>query len=93
MVHNDVRQKTMSPSDPKSVTLELSQNEALVLFEFLGRYTEKKKLSIEDSSEDQMLSTVYCDLEKQLAQPFEPNYGNALAKARTAVRNENRAYL
>ena len=73
------------------VSLHLSQDEALVLFEFLSRYSEKKQLCIEDQAEERALWDLCCDLEKQLVQPFSPNYGAALAAARAAVRDPKNA--
>ena len=69
------------------IRLELSVNEALVLFEFLSRYSETDKLSIEDQAEQRVLWNLCCDLEKILIEPFSSNYEQLLKTAREKTRD------
>ena len=80
------------PSPPQEeVTLRLSKDHALVLFELVSRFSEKKKLSIEDPAEERVLWDICCSLEATLTQPLNADYAAALAKARQVVRNEKLA--
>jgi len=74
----------------KSATtfIELSVDEALVLFECLHRYIEGNSLTIEDQAEARVLSTLCGMLEKQLAAPFASNYQELLADARDRLRDQ-----
>ncbi len=54
----------------EKVTIELSSAEALVLFEFLSRFSDENKLEIEDQAEARVLWDMCCLLEKQLVEPF-----------------------
>ena len=67
------------------VTVELSSAEALVLFEFLSRFSDDEILTIEHQAEEQVLWEVHESLESFLAEPFAPNYDELLAKARAEV--------
>ena len=80
------------PSLPyEEVTLRLSQDEALVLFELVSRFSEKKKLNIEDQAEEKVLWGICCSLEASLTQPLSADYAAALAKARLLVRDQKSA--
>ncbi|MCA6362347.1 MAG: hypothetical protein IM638_04875 [Bacteroidetes bacterium] len=75
-------------SDEK-VIIELTKNEAIVLFEFLGRFNENDGLSkFEDQSEQKVLWDIERILEKQLSEPFRADYGEIVAKAREQVRDK-----
>lgn len=62
---------------PVAVTFE--QDEALVLFELLT--SEKLEASV-DAAERNALRALERALEKQLAEPFSPDYAKLLEKAR-----------
>lgn len=81
----------MSQSPEEEVSLRLSKSEALVLFEFTSRFSEKQKLSIEDRAEERVLCDICCLLEKQLVEPLKPEYAALLTKAREVVRDEKPA--
>ncbi len=66
------------------VTLQITQAEAVVLFEFLSRYTETDQLQIHDQSEQQMLWNLLCVLERS-GNPEWPSLENA----RSELRFEN----
>ncbi len=72
--------------------IEISDSEKLVLFEFLNRiindkYDELSGDLFEDISEEHVLSTILCQLEKTMTEPLNPDYNELLLKAREDVRN------
>ena len=71
----------------EKVLLKLSKAEALVLFEFLARFSKDESLSIEDQAEQRVLWDVECRLERALAEPLMSNYDEFLAAARNQVRD------
>lgn len=71
------------------VILSLSKDEALILFDFLSRFSEKDILKIEDQAEERVLWNLYCDLEKELVESFQENYQKLLLKARNNIRDKN----
>ena len=74
----------------QKLIVELSNSEALILFEFLSRFRNNEKLEILDQSEERVLWDILSDLETKLIEPFKPNYLELLEKARSEVRdNEN----
>jgi len=60
-----------------------------VLFEFLSRYSDEDKLIVEDQAEQRVLWDVQCVLEKELVEPFMPNYSALLDSAREMVRDKD----
>lgn len=70
------------------IRIELSSDEALVLFEFLYRYSDTDKLTIEDQAEQVALWGLCNSLESILVEPFQKNYGDLVASARDAIRHE-----
>ncbi len=73
------------PKETK-VEITLSSDEALVLFEFLSRFSEDDELSIHDPSEKQALWNFLAVLEKQLEKPFSKKYSELLESARKALK-------
>ncbi len=69
------------------VSLNLSPDEALVLFELLSRYSDSDRLEIIDQAEQRALWNVCCLLEKELAEPFDPAYLALLSAARDRLRD------
>lgn len=72
--------------------IEISDSEKLVLFEFLNRiindkYDELSGDLFEDISEEHVLSTILCQLEKTMTELLNPDYKELLLKAREDVRN------
>ncbi|CAN5733061.1 hypothetical protein BH20ACI4_BH20ACI4_07650 [soil metagenome] len=72
----------------KEIQIGLSNNEAIVLFEFLSRFSDKETLKIEDQSEARVLWDIQSKLENFLAEPFSENYPELLEKARKNVRDK-----
>jgi len=69
------------------IRLELTADEALVLFEFLSRYSESDSLSVVDQAEQRALWNLQCLFERQLVEPFRPDYAALLAAARDRLRD------
>jgi hypothetical protein len=70
------------------MTLDLSDDEALVLFELLHEYgsnDEGRELKIQHVAERNALWALSGELEKRLGPPFQRNYSDLLAKARARV--------
>jgi hypothetical protein len=72
---------------PEPVHIELTADEALVLSEFLARYCDSNTLTIEDQAEQRALWNLHCLLEKQLVEPFDPNYSGLVDAARDRLRD------
>jgi hypothetical protein len=71
------------------VTIELTKDEALVLFDFLGRFNQKEHNDIfEDQAEQKALWIVEGQLEKTLVEPFDPNYTDIIKQSRDNIRDE-----
>lgn len=67
------------------VHLELTADQALVLFEWLARVAESDTLPLEHPAERYVLWTLEGQLDKQLVEPFRPDYRVLLADARERV--------
>jgi hypothetical protein len=83
----------MNPNAPdEKVVIELSRAHALVLFEFLSRFSDSddqdRRLEIQDQAEERVLWDMCCDLEKALVEPFSPDYAGLLQRARDTVRDK-----
>ena len=72
----------------EAISLSLTKQEALVLFDQLSRFSNTGAFTFEDQSERRVLWNVCCLLEKVLVEPFMGNYGELLASARASVRDE-----
>lgn len=71
----------------ETIKIELNSDEALILFEFLSRYSETDTLTIEDQAEQRILWNLCCDLEKLLVERFSENYRELLETARSRIRD------
>jgi hypothetical protein len=70
------------------VTLDLSSDEALVLFDWLGRTSDAgEPVPFADQAEQRVLWDMECMLESVLVEPFLGEYGYLLESARSAVRD------
>jgi len=69
------------------VSIDLSASEALVLFEFLSRYSDTDRLETVDQAEQRALWNLCCLLERELVEPFQPEYEKLLAAARESLRD------
>ncbi|WP_020405795.1 hypothetical protein [Hahella ganghwensis] len=70
------------------VSIKLTKDEALVLFELLSRFSDEDKLSIEDQAEQRALWNLTCIFEKVLAEPFSENWSDIISEARERLRDE-----
>jgi hypothetical protein len=71
------------------VTISLTSDEALVLFEFLRRFSDTESLTIEDQAEQRALWNLCCIFEKASVLPLEVTYSQALLAARERLCDEN----
>lgn len=67
------------------VTLHLSRDEALVLFEFFARFDEDDLFRLRNNAEFIAFMRVAGQLEKALGEPFQSNYDELLASARARL--------
>ena len=59
------------------VNIELTKDEAIVLFEFLRQINKQKRSDLfENQAEQRVFWDIECSLEKELTEPFQPNYLN-----------------
>jgi hypothetical protein len=68
--------------------IDISPDEALVLFECLSRFKESGLLAIADQAEERTLWNIAALLEKQLVEPFSENYTDLLTQARERLRDK-----
>ena len=72
------------------INIGLTKDEAIVLFEYLGRFNEKEDESLfEDQAEQRVLWDIECILEKELSEPFQENYADVVELARKNVRDSS----
>ncbi len=71
----------------EKISLELTPSEALVLFEFLSRFSDDDVFNLEDQAEERVLWDLCASLESILAEPFAENYTELLERARAEVRD------
>jgi hypothetical protein len=70
------------------VDIRLTQDEALVLFEWLSARSETVRSANKPFDADEIvLARVQATLEKTLVEPFAPNYAELLAEARRRIVN------
>lgn len=67
------------------IVIQLSADEALVLFELLSRFGQED-LEIDNSAESHALSGLLAQLEKQLVTPFDTAYSAILQAAQLRLR-------
>lgn len=71
------------------ILIKLDKDEALVLFEFLSRLNNKEiKEIFEDQAEQKTLWILEGQLEKQLVEPFKPEYKDIIKEARNKIRDK-----
>lgn len=69
-------------SSPAEVTISLTADQALVLFEWLAREDGKGGLSVDHQAEQCVLWNIEAQLEKALVEPLQPDYADKVASAR-----------
>ena len=84
MTHTNV-----SGGERPPVTLELTADEALVLFDWLGRSSSRDQpAAFADPAERVALGNLECLLERVLVEPLDPDYAALVEAARAALRGE-----
>ncbi|SFB50401.1 hypothetical protein SAMN05216266_114182 [Amycolatopsis marina] len=71
----------------KKVVLELSEDEAIVIFAWVSRINSSEQGTFSDQAEQRVLWDIESLLESKLVQPFSSNYDELLASARARVRD------
>ncbi|WP_332848505.1 hypothetical protein [Massilia sp. S19_KUP03_FR1] len=74
--------------ESSEIRILITSDEALVLFEFLRRYSDTDQLNVVDQAEQRALWNLCCIFEKTPVAPFDMEYGQALADARERLRDE-----
>jgi hypothetical protein len=72
---------------PADVSLKLSTDEALVLFEWITRFNQRADTTFDDQAEQRVLWDLEATLEAALAEPFRGDYRALLEAARARVRD------
>ncbi|CAN5614886.1 hypothetical protein BH09BAC4_BH09BAC4_00650 [soil metagenome] len=73
----------------ENITIRLSKDEALILFDFLSRLNEKEnKEFFDDQAEEKTLWVIEGQLQEILIEPFMPNYKDFIIEARNRLRDE-----
>ena len=72
----------------QSITISLSHDEALVLFEWLTQFNAAPENEFEDQAEQRALWNLEAALESVLTEPFRPDYQELLAAARSRLRDK-----
>ena len=79
--------KKAQKTNSQKVTVELTNSEALVLFDFLARFNEYDDFLFEDPVERKVLWDVESTLEKSLIEPLRSDYRLLVKQAREEMRN------
>lgn len=66
--------------------LQLTDEQALVFFDWLARVDEQEAFPVEDEAEEQVLWQLHAQLEKALSEPFKANYRELVEQARAKVK-------
>ncbi|RYY72836.1 MAG: hypothetical protein EOO52_20280 [Gammaproteobacteria bacterium] len=75
-------------NENKSVVIKFSEEEALVLLEWLHKFNEEERPTlIQDQSEERILFDLEAELETAVSNIFDSNYQEALLKARQKIRD------
>jgi hypothetical protein len=75
-------------SSENPVKIELTLDEALVLFDLLHRFEATERLELQHPAEEQALWNLSALLERQLVEPFMRDYGEILDQARARLRTD-----
>jgi hypothetical protein len=71
------------------LSIDLSEDQALVLFDWLALREEARSESDPIDAETQVLWNIEGQLERVLIQPFDPNYTTLVQRARQRILSEN----
>lgn len=73
---------------PERITIELTNKEALVLFEYLRRCDDEDTYYFADQAEERVLWTLEGHLQVKLPEIFSPDFGTLLKEAREELRDK-----
>lgn len=76
---------------PDAMKIELNADEALVLFEWIMRFSDRGTYPVEHEAEELVLWQIEAQLETTLVEPFEPNYVQLVEQARARIVADQRA--
>lgn len=71
-----------------AVAIQLTPEEALVVFEWLSRFNESGDSTFRDQAEQRVLWGIEAALESNLVASLDPQYDRLLAEARDRVRDD-----
>jgi predicted DNA-binding transcriptional regulator YafY len=72
----------------KRIKIELTSDEALVLYDWLTRFNQRADTDLADQAEERVLFDLEAMLEKALVAPLQSDYADLLAQARSNVRDD-----
>jgi hypothetical protein len=73
-------------ADPEGVSISLTGDEALVLFELLHRWEDQEQVSVPRNEAEQVaLWNLSAALEKVMREPFGPEYARLLSEAQARL--------
>ena len=77
-----------SKNENRSISLELSEDEAIVLLEWLHNFNEKERPTLfQDQAEERILFDLEAELEKVISGTFADDYKSIITKARDRIRD------
>lgn len=71
-----------------AASINLTREEAIVLIEFLLRFCDEQRLSVEHQAEEKLLWNLGCVLEEQVPELFLPEWKSIVEQSRAAVLAE-----
>ena len=76
-------------NENKNITITFSEEEALVLLDWLHNFNEEEHPTLfQDQAEQRILWDIEAVLEKVVLVTFDSNYQDILSKARRKIRDE-----
>ena len=73
----------------KLINIEITKNEAIVLFDFLARFNEIEENPVfVDQSEQRILWNLECILETKIEESFGSDYEKLVKQAREIIRDK-----
>ncbi len=82
------RRRSVKTNMRNNIQIELTNDEALVLFEHLSQLDDTGSLPVADHAEELVLGKIQCQLEKALVEPFDPKYKDLILEAKAKVTKE-----
>ena len=75
-------------SKPKTITLDLTHDQALVLFDWLTRQSESDGVPVSHQAEQDVLWVLEGKLEKSLVEPLKVDYTELVRAARARLTGD-----